>query len=97
MQFRLNIKIKTLFNLNAFDSNAETWITGGCNCTSKCIRMGHYASLSKKRGDFYLDTNANSPFSMSTDLYNSAKALVVDLNVFLLCNVYIILNRLYYI
>ena len=77
--------------------NIETWLAGGCNCTSKCIRMGHYASLSNKRGNFYLDTNENSPFSMSSDLYNSensAKATVFNINLFFLCNIYIILHKL---
>ena len=40
------------------------WLMKYCECKQDCNSMGHYADLNKN-GNFYLDTNSNTPYSKS--------------------------------
>ena len=38
---------------------------GLCDCKSKCNHMGHYADRAQSQGNYYLETNDATPFSLT--------------------------------
>ena len=42
-----------------------SYVAGLCDCTSKCNHMGHYANRAQKQGSYYVETNSQTPFSIS--------------------------------
>jgi len=58
--------VESIGSLNSFKASnncQNSWLSGDCNCSTNCPRMGHYAFLNNKKGDFYLTTDSKKPYS----------------------------------
>ena len=68
----VNLYAESILSPNKFKSSTvcRNWPVsynmGMCDCDSNCNHMGHFADRDQSQGDYYLETNGESPFSKTS-------------------------------
>ena len=60
-----SILSQTKFKTSTVCSNRASYEWNFCNCNSNCNHMCHYADRTQVSGDYYLETNSKTPFSLN--------------------------------